>query len=647
MVAIAATPALDFLLRPGRAAVMRAARGTAAALLALALSIAAGLESPFWAAMTVWLVAQPTRGQLVGKCLGRLAGSVIGAAAAVGFIHLHALSPAAFVVVLALWVGGAALLSNLLTGFRAYTALLSGYTAPLVALTGLAHPDMAMVLAASRVGCIAIGIFASALLTWFATPADDLGLLRDRALRLAGEMRGWMRAVLAGSESPEALARRESILVTEMAILDSQCEAGSSGAPAVLQERRQVRALLNATLTAMAALTALDGARHRPGDTSAARAELEALHAALVGAGDARDHADRIAAWCDQVTERPALPRHQVRRLVEAMRTAASGLEHLTTDGPSGDAAVPRPARHRDWPEALRTGVRTLATILLLGAGWILTGLDLFAMAMMGAAIMSALFAAMETPKTSILRAVKGVMAGTIGAAVFVLGVLPLVHSEITLLLALAPFVFVGALALANRHVAPLGMDYSMILMLLSAPAFPVTMERAHFLHIMPGPVLGALSAAAALHLIFPTDPARRLADMQAAIRQSVFRLGETQVPLHPDLWRARTLHRALRLVLRASSAGAETGPVTRVAIAALALGEDLLALRASAEQLPPAERDALTMTLARLPAGGAAEAPAFKALAADPVLARADATLPMTLTDVARGLAVLDAPAA
>lgn len=645
MPAFAGTPVLDFLIRPGRAAVMRAARGTAAALLALALSIAAGLESPFWAAMTVWLVAQPTRGQLVGKCLGRLAGSIIGAAAAVGFIHLHALSPVAFVVVLALWVGGAALLSNLLTGFRAYTALLSGYTAPLVALSGLAHPDMAVVLAASRVGCIAIGIFASALLTWFATPADDLGLLRERALRLAGEMRGWMRALLAGTESREALARRESILVTEMAILDSQCEAGSSGAPAVLNERRQVRALLNATLTAMASLKALESARHRPGDTVAARAELEALRAALIGAGDARDHADRIADWCERGAERPALPRHHVRRLVEAMRTAAAGLEHLSTDAPDGPDPVARPARHRDWPEALRTGVRTLVTILLLGAGWILTGLDLFAMAMMGAAIMSALFASMETPKTSILRAVKGVMAGTIGAAVFVLAVLPAVHSEIGLLLALAPFVFVGALALANRHMAPLGMDYSMILMLLSAPAFPVTMERAHFLHIMPGPVLGALSAAAALHLIFPTDLARRLADMQAAIRQSVFRLGETAVPLNADLWRARTLHRALRLVLRASSAGEETAPATRVAILALALGEDLITLRAIADRLPPGERDALTMTLARLPAGGAAEGPAFRTLAADPVLARADGALPAILAEVAVGLDAL-APA-
>ncbi len=638
----AVVSSLDFLIRPGRAAVLRAARGTMAALLALALSIAAGLDSPFWAAMTVWLVAQPTRGQLVGKCLGRLAGSVIGAAAAVGFIHLYAASPELFVLVLAIWVGGTALLSNLLTGYRAYTALLSGYTAPLVALSGLHHPEAAGMLAASRVGCIAIGIVSSALLTWFATPGDDLGVLRDRALRLAGEMRSWMRALLSASEGREALARRETLLVTEMAILDSQCDVGTSGAPAVLKERRQVRALLNATLTAMAALKALESARHRPGDGPAAAAELEDLRAALTGAGDARDHAERIESWCGRASDHPVLPRHHVRHLAEAMRTAAAGLERLSTDDPLGTEAVARPARHLEWRDALRTGVRTFLTIAVLGTGWVLSGLDLFAMAMMGAAIMSALFASMETPKTSILRAVKGVAAGTVGAAVFVLLVLPHVHSEIMLLVALAPFVFVGALALADRRMAPLGMDYSMILMLLSAPAFPVTMERAHFLHIMPGPVLGALSAALALHLVFPTDPARRLADMQAAIRQAVLRLGETAVPVRDTLWRARALHRALRLVVRTSSAGQETAPATRLAIVSLALGEDLLAVRAIAESLPPEERDALTMALARVPAGEADAAAGVRSLSVEPVLARADRALPGILAEVAVGLELL-----
>lgn len=324
------------------------------------------------------------------------------------------------------------------------------------------------------------------------------------------------------------------------------------------------------------------------------------------------------------------------------MRTAASGLEHLSTDDPPGEDGAGRPARHREWAEALRTGTRTFLTILVLGTGWVLSGLDLFAMAMMGASIMSALFASMENPKTSILRAVKGVAAGTIGAAVFVLGVLPFVHSELMLIVALAPFVFVGALALADRRMAPPGMDYSMILMLLSAPAFPVTMERAHFLHIMPGPVLGALAAAAALHLVFPTDPARRLADMQAAIRQAVLRLGETGVPVRASLWRARALHRALRLVVRTSSAGQETAPATRLAIVSLALGEDLLALRELAETLPPEERDTLTLALARVPAGEADAAAVFRTLSVDPVLARADRALPGILAEVAVGLELL-----
>lgn len=40
---------------------------TAAALLALALANAASIHHPWWAAMTVWLVAKPTRGLFIER----------------------------------------------------------------------------------------------------------------------------------------------------------------------------------------------------------------------------------------------------------------------------------------------------------------------------------------------------------------------------------------------------------------------------------------------------------------------------------------------------------------------------------------------------------------------------------------------------
>lgn len=61
--------------------VILAARGTLAALLALAAAVALGLECPFWAAMTALIVIQPTRGLLLEKSYFRLVGTAFGTAA--------------------------------------------------------------------------------------------------------------------------------------------------------------------------------------------------------------------------------------------------------------------------------------------------------------------------------------------------------------------------------------------------------------------------------------------------------------------------------------------------------------------------------------------------------------------------------------
>ncbi|WP_408583187.1 FUSC family protein [Paraburkholderia tropica] len=54
---------------------------TVAALLALTSAYLLGIDSPRWAGMTVWLVAQTTRGLLFERAVARLVGSIIGASA--------------------------------------------------------------------------------------------------------------------------------------------------------------------------------------------------------------------------------------------------------------------------------------------------------------------------------------------------------------------------------------------------------------------------------------------------------------------------------------------------------------------------------------------------------------------------------------
>ncbi len=84
-----------------RPQLMLAVRGTAAALISLAVAVLLRLESPYWAAMTAIIVIQPTRGLLLEKSYYRLVGTAIGAAAGL-LLMLHVTSPLVLTLALSL-----------------------------------------------------------------------------------------------------------------------------------------------------------------------------------------------------------------------------------------------------------------------------------------------------------------------------------------------------------------------------------------------------------------------------------------------------------------------------------------------------------------------------------------------------------------
>lgn len=69
------------MLRRERPHIVLAARGTFAAIAALAVASLLNLECPYWAAMTALIVIQPTRGLLLEKSYYRLVGTAVGSVA--------------------------------------------------------------------------------------------------------------------------------------------------------------------------------------------------------------------------------------------------------------------------------------------------------------------------------------------------------------------------------------------------------------------------------------------------------------------------------------------------------------------------------------------------------------------------------------
>jgi uncharacterized membrane protein YccC len=94
-----------------------ALRTTAASLAALYIAFRFDLEEPKWAPMTVWVVAQATRGMSLSKSQYRLIGTIVGAAAGVALIALFAQTPELFFFALAVWMAVCTAASSALRNF--------------------------------------------------------------------------------------------------------------------------------------------------------------------------------------------------------------------------------------------------------------------------------------------------------------------------------------------------------------------------------------------------------------------------------------------------------------------------------------------------------------------------------------------------
>ena len=162
-------------LRSDGQAVIYAAKSFAAAMLAYYLALSIGLQRPFWAIITVYIVSQTSAGASLSRSVYRLVGTVVGAAATVIIVPTFVNQPILCSVVLALWIAGSLCLSLLERTPRGYAFLLAGYTASLIGFPAVSAPGTIFDLAVTRVEEIAIGILCAGLIHRFVLPVRIAG----------------------------------------------------------------------------------------------------------------------------------------------------------------------------------------------------------------------------------------------------------------------------------------------------------------------------------------------------------------------------------------------------------------------------------------------------------------------------------------
>jgi uncharacterized membrane protein YccC len=102
----------------------------ASVCLALYIAFWLELDNAYWAGTSAAIVCQPHLGASLRKGWYRLIGTVIGAVAIVVLTACFPQDRAPFLIGLALWGAGCALVSTLLKNFAAYSAALAGGKAP-------------------------------------------------------------------------------------------------------------------------------------------------------------------------------------------------------------------------------------------------------------------------------------------------------------------------------------------------------------------------------------------------------------------------------------------------------------------------------------------------------------------------------------
>ena len=186
-----------------RTAVRRALSLALASWIAFFIASMLHVHNAYWAAMPVWVIAQPTRGALMERGFFRLFGTIIGASFGIALLHLP-LSPYVQVTALALWIGIHAGLTHLHRGVHGYGATLSGITAGIVVIPSLHAPSNAVLLALSRVDCTLIGVIVGTLVMTLLTPESPLADFYAQVRSVSADAVDYAAKVVRGSTDEDA-----------------------------------------------------------------------------------------------------------------------------------------------------------------------------------------------------------------------------------------------------------------------------------------------------------------------------------------------------------------------------------------------------------------------------------------------------------
>jgi uncharacterized membrane protein YccC len=463
-----------------------------AVIVALYVGFWLELEAASSAAVTVAILALPSRGQVMQKAAFRMFATVVGVAASIAIVGLFAQSGSLFIVACAAWLAICVCVVGLLDGDRAYAAALSGYTVAIIAVLQIDNPQHVFESAMARGAAITVGILSVTIVNDLIAVPDRHPQLMVQLTALHRQVVGYAQCILGG-EAVSAVTAAELLheivaLRPEIASLAAELSDG----PARSAAARNVMVGLVAELFAARATKMFTAQlplreqvvaqlERKPGsDASSSDAML------LDYQGVESDLEAAALSW-------------SLKYLIRTNEEVTRGFDDLSA------GRLPRRAwrapLYRSYRISAASGIRAAVYFLIAAAVFSISGWSMTEVALSFVAIIIGRGATMPDPRAFTTMAVVGAPIAALMTGILEFVILDGSTAFPLLAISLAPFIIGAALliTLPNRLLSALGRFNLIFILVLLAPSNPQTYNPQTFL-------LSVLLLLLATGLLFATQ---------------------------------------------------------------------------------------------------------------------------------------------
>ena len=597
-----------------RSELLFSVKSFAAAMLSVYLSLRIGLPRPFWAMMTAYIVAQPFAGPTRSKGLYRAGGTILGATAVVLLVPHLVNSPELLSLALALWIGACLFVSLLDRTPRSYLLMLAGYTAGLIAFPAVNTPGAIFDIALARVEEIVLGITCATVIHSLVLPQPFGPVLLARLDNAVRDAQHWIRDALnpAGDKRSAGDRRKLAGDITELRMMSTHLPFDTSHlrwtqkAVNALQERLAqfvpVVSGIEDRLTALREMGAASVSEHWAALLQDVVALTENPKEVAIAAEGARLH-DRIddlappvhraLGWTGLIEVNLAA---RLRRLVDICVETRALRQHIDA-GVSGRLppdvrrmpgllnSVPPSALHLDYGMAALSAFAAIVAVLICCAFWILTGWPGGATAPMMCAVLCCFFSTQDDPVPFIKSFLSWTIYSIPASALYLLVLLPAVHSFEMLVLVCAPMFLLLGVLLARPTTFGRAMPFLFGICGTLAMVDTHNADMVTFANSMLSQVLGLTVAAVTTRVVRTVGAAWTARRLLKAGWSELARMGGGETVTLPE-FSARMVDRIGLLTPRLASAGGHQDLQARDALRDLRIGLNMTLLQQVRPQL-------------------------------------------------------------